>query len=202
MTPQRTWARWWLANAACFAVGYALFSPVAHWFSGPHGEELTLGQLAMHTFGLVIVCVSVIQGQRWALRLPVSISRCVVGSAIGSGLFWAAWYVKFEDFLVLHAALALAAWVSWRDFRGWRIVGSIGMLITFVIGSVASALTFVALASRDIVPSEVHTSELAHALWWITVGVGTGVVGGGLSAPIVSLMNRADSGDGPAPNGD
>ena len=189
--------RWWLANVAGLIVAYSLFSLIGHGITGPHGDDLTLGQDVAHTLGLLVVGLIVFPAQRAALGpwLRVSAGRIIVATVIFTAAFQfgAKIYRPPADWILGFTILGTAAWVSFHGFKGLGLVWTIATTIGIWIGmALTTPVMFAAIRAGLFNPDS--PSLVDHTITWVMGSGMTGIFGGFVSGwPLSRLLIPSDS---------
>ena len=151
-------------------------------------------QILTHSIALAVVAVSVFAAQRHVLgpyvavplkRLPLAVIAFVAAFFAGSYQPW----LRGPDFDILFGSVVLgsAAFLGLVPMRRHPWASTIALL-AFPAGCFLGQVIIVAIAlaaySGEI--PDLQTSRLLHSVYWISVGVSMGVIGG----PIGGLALR------------
>ena len=188
--------KWIRANTLAFFIGYLLYTPIAHGLTGSHGRELTTNQLIMHGVGLAVVGFLVFSFQRSVLRvhLDLSLTRVVLSVLAFIGMFWFGYYQSFipdgPDYDILFGFLVLgtAMWLGKVPLQS-KPLAFIVALLSFPIASfIGELLLFVVVTSFGL-DLDIQ-NPWVHSLFWLTVGITTGLLGGWISGrALMKLLN-------------
>jgi hypothetical protein len=188
--------RWVIANTLALLFGYVLYTPIAHGIGGDHPEGLSAFQIFTHSIGLAVVAASVIAAQRQVLRpyvavpwsrLPLAVVAFVAAFFAGSYQPW----LQGPDFDILFGSVVLgnAAFLGLVPMRPHPWASSIA-LIAFPVGCFLGQVIIVSIVltvTSGVVP-DLQSSRLMHSVYWISVGVLMGLLGGLISGPALRRL--------------
>jgi hypothetical protein len=186
--------RWTIANTLALLISYVLYTPIAHGLSGPHPRGLNAIQILMHSIALAIVAVAVAISQRRELSRYVSVpwTRAPLAVIGFISAFWAGsyqpwltgpdWDILFGSF-VLGSAAFLGV-VPAREHRVATIIAVLAFPVACFLGQVMILGVVVAIG---IVP-DLQASMVQHSVYWISVGVSMGAIGGWISGLALRRM--------------
>lgn len=199
MTPTILSQRWFLSNSAAWSIGFVLYTPIAHGVTGAHPGGLTPPQVVAHAIAVAVVGVIVAGAQRWALSpfVPVPRIRVLVTAVAFNIGYWVGSFVPIDwdtDVLLGFLALGSAVWVGIVPTNGHRLSAAVALL-SFPVASVVIELALfgIVVSLFDVTP-DLQTSMLWHSIFWITVGAGSGILGGWLSGLALAKMLAPPSG--------
>ncbi|MDF2188915.1 hypothetical protein [Paraflavitalea sp. CAU 1676] len=113
--------RWVSGNLTAYIVGLGLFHPlIAHGFTGNHDKLLTMPQLIMHTFSLVLFVLLIIRSQIGMYQLvgdPVNFKWWPL-LLISPLAFWLGYYTLYIPFDILFLFLSIGV-ITARQFRDY-----------------------------------------------------------------------------------
>ncbi len=186
--------RWTIANTLALLFAYVLYTPIAHGLTGGHPRGLNPIQILAHSIALAVVAVSVAAAQRHELESYVLIPRTrVLLAAIGFiAAFWAGSYQPWltgPDFDILFGSFVLgsAVFLGVVPVRGHRLAAAIAVL-AFPVGCFLGQLIIVSIVEATGFVPNLQESNLQHSVYWISVGVSTGVIGGSISGLALRRM--------------
>ena len=105
--------------------------------------------------------------------------RLVLGSVLFVSAFWLGWYTLGPPMnLFSYIVLATAAWVSPRHVVGWRLFKACLVALGTLAGTFSGVAVFGGLARVGVVTFDTQASPISHTVFWLCVGLGTGIVGG------------------------
>ncbi|MDX2046892.1 MAG: hypothetical protein SFU87_08900 [Chitinophagaceae bacterium] len=179
--------RWIFANTTALFVSYLFYTPIAHGLTGTHGRHLTVQQLIAHTVALVVVALIVFVSQRFLLKTYINISwlRISLSIIIFVTFFWMGYYQELipdgpdYDILFAYLILGTAMWLGKIPINGhWlaTIIAVLSFPFASFIGVVILLLTITGFHIKFDVQTDAH-----HTIFWLTVGVTTGLLGGWIS---------------------
>jgi type III secretory pathway component EscS len=196
MTTNTLSRRWFLWNCVAWLVGFVLYTPIAHGVTGAHPGGLTPAQILAHSIAVSVVGIIVADAQRRALAPFVSVPwvRILVAPVAFNIGYWVGSYLPIDwdtDILLGFLALGSAVWLGIVPINGQRLSAAVALL-SFPVASVVVelALVGVVVGLLGITP-DLQASTLWHSLFWITVGGGSGILGGWLSGHALSKMLSA-----------
>jgi hypothetical protein len=199
MTPTTLSQRWFLWNSLAWLIGFVLYTPIAHGVTGAHPGGLTPPQIVAHSIAVAVVGVIVAGAQRRALAPFVSVPwvRVLVTAVAFNIGYWIGSYLPIGwdmDILLGFLALGSAVWVGIIPIKGHRLSAAVALL-SFPVASVVIelALVGVVVSLLGITP-DLQASMLQHSIFWITIGGGSGILGGWLSGLALAKMLPPPSG--------
>jgi hypothetical protein len=185
--------RWFLWNSLAWLIGFVAYTPIAHGLTGAHPGGLTPAQIAAHSIAVAVVGVIVAGAQRRALAPFVSVpwTRVPVTAVAFNIGYWIGSYLPIDwdtDILLGFLALGSAVWVGVIPINGHRLSAAVALL-AFPVASVVIelALVGVVVSLLGFTP-DLQASALQHSIFWITVGGGSGILGGWLSGLALARM--------------
>jgi len=192
-TPSFT-KRWVQANTVAFAIGYLLYTPIAHGITGSHGRELTPSQLVTHCLALAVVGLLVFYFQRTVLRpnYEVTVTRIIVATLAFIGLFWFGYYQTIipegpdYDILFGFLPLGVGSWIGKGSFRSKPLAFAIAIL-SFPFASIIGELILFIIVMSIGLELDVQNPWI-HSLFWLTVGITTGLLGGWISGKALTKL--------------
>ena len=193
MTPTTLSQRWFLWNSGAWLIGFVLYTPIAHGVTGAHPGDLTPPQIVAHSIAVAVVGVIVAGAQRRALAPFVSVPwvRVLVTAVVFNIGYWIGANLPIDwdtDILLGFLALGSAAWVGIVPINGHRLSAAVALL-SFPVASVIIELTLVGVVVLLLgITPDLQTSMLQHSIFWITVGGGSGILGGWLSGLALARM--------------
>jgi hypothetical protein len=186
--------RWIITNTLALSITYILYTPIAHGLSGAHPRGLNAFQILMHSIALGIIAVVVAIAQRRELsryvsvpwtRVPLAVLGFVAAFWAGSYQPWLGgpdWDILFGSF-VLGSTVFLGV-VPAREHRLAAIVAALAFPVGCFLGQL---IVLGVVVATGIVP-DLQASMLQHSVYWISVGVSMGAIGGWISAIALSRM--------------
>jgi hypothetical protein len=203
MTPTTLSQRWFLWNSVAWLIGFVLYTPIAHGVTGGHPGALTPAQILAHSIAVSVVGIIVAGAQRRALAPFVSVPwvRVLVAPVAFNLGYWIGSYLPIDwdtDILLGFLALGSAVWLGVVPINGHRLSAAVALL-SFPVASlvVELALVGVVVLLLGITP-DMQASMLQHSIFWITVGGGSGILGGWLSGRALAEMLPPPSSQGAA----
>lgn len=179
--------RWVIANTLALLFGYVLYTPIAHGIGGDHPGGLGAFQVLTHSIALAVVAVSVAAAQRHVLRpfVAVPLRRLPLAAIAFVALFFAGSYqpwLRGPDFDILFGSVVLgsAAFLGLVPMRRHPLASTIALL-AFPVGCFLGQVILVAIALASGGVPDLQRSRLLHSVYWISVGVSMGVIGGPIS---------------------
>ena len=186
--------KWLFGNTLALLAGYLLYTPIGHGFTGGHGRELNGAQLISHTLALSVVALSVAVAQRRLLTpyVQVSARRIPLAVALFVGLFWAGYYLPLPfgldwDILFGFTALGAAVWVGHLRAAGHPLAALMAFLAFPLASFLGEVIIFLVVINLGLKP-EIGTDPIMHSVFFLTVAVTTGLVGGGISGKALQRM--------------
>jgi hypothetical protein len=177
--------RWFLSNSVAWLIGFVVYTPIAHGVTGAHLDGLTPPQIVAHSTAVAVVGVIVAGAQRLALAPFVSVTwvRVLVTAVAFNIGYWIGTYLPIDwdtDILLGFLALGSAVWVGIIPINGHRLSAA-AALLSFPVASVVIELALAGVVLLLGMRPDVQASVLQHSIFWITVGGGSGILGGWLS---------------------
>jgi hypothetical protein len=176
--------RWTIANTLALLISYVLYTPIAHGLSGPHPRGLNAIQILMHSIALAIVAVAVAISQRRELSRYVSVpwTRAPLAVIGFISAFWAGSYQPWltgPDWDILFGSFVLgsAAFLGVVPAREHRVAAIIAVLAFPVACFLGQVMILGVVVAIGIVP-DLQASMVQHSVYWISVGVSMGAIGG------------------------
>ncbi|HEX6315603.1 MAG TPA: hypothetical protein VFZ73_12120 [Gemmatimonadaceae bacterium] len=171
-----------------------MYTPIAHGVTGAHPRGLSAEQVVSHSLALGIVALSVATAQRHVLNRYVSVPWTRLPLAVIGfvAAFWGGFYqpwVGGPDFDILFGSLVLgsAVFVGVVPTQGHRLAFIIALL-GFPIGCFLGQLMILTIVVALGVVPNVQGSDLQHSVYWISVGVSMGTIGGGIGGLALRRM--------------
>lgn len=198
MSPAESFPRrWMIANTLALTSAYLLYTPIAHGLGGDHPRGLTAFQILTHSIALAVIAVSVAAAQRHVLReyVPVPLRRLPLAAVSFIAAFWAGSYqpwLRGPDFDILFGSFVLgsAACLGLVPIRRHPFA-SFAALLGFPVGCFLGQLIMLAVVETFEVVPNLQTSRLQHSVYWISVGVSMGVIGGSITGMALRRMLTA-----------
>lgn len=186
--------RWTIANTLALLIGYILYTPIAHGLSGPHPRGLNAFEILMHSIALAVVAVLVATAQRRELNRYVSVPWTRVPlAAIGFiSAFWAGFYQPWltgPDWDILFGSFILgsAAFLGVVPAKERKLLAIVAVL-AFPVGCFLGQLMMVGVVVATGIVPDIQGSTLQHSIYWITLGVSMGAIGGWISGLALGRM--------------
>jgi hypothetical protein len=186
--------RWTFANTLALLITYILYTPIAHGVSGAHPRGLNAFQILMHSIALAVIAASVAIVQRRELSRYVSVPWTRVPLAVigFTAAFWAGSYQPWlsgPDWDILFGSFVLgsAVFLGVVPAREHRVAAIIAML-AFPVGCFLGQLTVLGVVVATGIVPDLQASMLQHSVYWISVGVSMGAIGGWISAMALRRM--------------
>ena len=195
MTKRVFLKKWILVNTAGFFIGYLLYTPIGHGFTGNHGRELDTNQIIAHCVALAVVGLILFSFQKSVLKIffPISSAKIIFATIVFIGLFWLGYYQTIIpggfDYDILFAYLALGSglWINSLSFTKNKIRWVVALL-SFPIASFIGELILFAIYTSFDLNMDVQFNTMNHMIFWLTVGVTTGIIGGWVSGNMLFVM--------------
>jgi hypothetical protein len=190
--------RWVIANTLALLFGYVLYTPIAHGLGGDHPGGLTGYQIFAHSIALAVVAVSLLAAQRQVLRpwIAVPLTRLPLAAVAFTAAFFAGSYQPWlhgPDWDILFGSVVLgsAAFVGLVPMRRHSLASTVALL-AFPIGCFVGQLIIVGIVvlTFDSIP-DMQRSRLAHSVYWISVGLAMGLIGGAIGGPALRRLLTA-----------
>ena len=183
------WLRW---NAIAWLAGFLPFSPIAHGITGAHGPDLTLAQYTAHSTAMAVAAIIVAVAQWRALADYVSLSwaRIPLAGAAFIAASWAGGTIPVDidpDILVGFLVLGCVVWVGAVPLKDHPLAAAVA-IVSFPLAAFVIELCLVTIVSVLKFTPDLQANEWQHAIFWITVGGGSGVLGGWWSGLALSRM--------------
>jgi hypothetical protein len=186
--------RWMIANTLALLFGYVLYTPIAHGPTGSHPRGMTASQILSHAVALAIVAALVGVAQRLALkpygsvpwtRIPLAAVAFIAAFFFGSYQPW----LTGPDWDILFGSVVLgsAAWPGVVPVRGHKLAAALAHL-GFPVGCFLGQLMILSVVVAAGVIPNLQASNLQHSVYWISVGVSMGVLGGLISGSALGRM--------------
>jgi hypothetical protein len=199
--------RWTIANTLALLIGYVLYTPIAHGLSGPHPKGLNPVQILMHSIALAIVAAAVAISQRRELgryvpvpwtRVPLTVIGFISAFWIGSYQPW----LSGPDWDILFGSLVLGSAVFLGVVRArGHGVAAITALLAFPVACFLGQLMILGVVVASGTVPDLQASMLLHSVYWISVGVSTGAIGGWISGLALRRMLPNERSPVPADRG-
>ncbi len=189
--------KWITANTVGMLIAYLLYTPIAHGITGGHENNLTTNQLVAHCIALAVVGLILFLFQKSILKNFIKISSTRILASIFTFivLFWVGYYQTLipdgPDFDILFGYLALGSgmWFGLVPFKNNKIPFLIALL-SFPLASFIGEVIFLLIVTGLKIELDLQSGMLHHSLFWITVGVTTGLVGGWISGKALFSVLR------------
>jgi hypothetical protein len=190
--------RWVIANTLALLFGYVLYTPIAHGLGGDHPGGLTDYQIFTHSIALAVVAVSVVAVQRHVLQSWIAVpwTRLPLAAIAFIAAFFAGAYQPWlhgPDWDILFGSVVLgsAAFVGLLPMRRHPLASTVALL-AFPIGCFVGQLIIVGIVvlTFDSIP-DMQRSRLAHSVYWISVGLAMGLIGGAIGGPALRRLLTA-----------
>jgi hypothetical protein len=195
--------RWFRSNSIAWVIGFVLYTPIAHGVTGAHPDGLTPAQILAHTIAVSVVGIIVAAAQRRALSPFVYVPwiRVLVAPVVFNAGYWIGTYLPTEldtDILLGFLALGSAVWLGIVPINGHRVSAAVALLSFPVASFLVELALFVVLVQLTGTTPDLQSSLLWHSIFWITVGGGSGILGGWVSGLALAKMLPSPSGDAAA----
>lgn len=192
MTPPSFAGRWFRWNAIAWLTGFLPFSFIAHGITGGHGPDLTPAQYTAHSCAMAVAAIIVAWAQRRALAGHVSLSwmRIPIAAAAFIAASWAGGEIPIDidpDILVGFLVLGCVVWIGAIPFKDHRLAATVAVL-SFALASFVTEACLITVVSLLGLTPDLQTHEWQHAIFWITIGGGSGLLGGWWSGLALSRM--------------
>jgi hypothetical protein len=179
--------RWTMTNTLALVFGYVLYTPIAHGPTGSHPYGMSGPQILAHSVALAIVAASVVAAQRLALkpygsvpwmRIPLAVVAFIAAFFFGSYQPW----LTGPDWDILFGSVVLgsAAWPGVVPVSGHKLAAVVAHL-GFPAGCFLGQLMILSVVVAAGVIPNLQASNLQHSVYWLSVGVSIGVLGGLIS---------------------
>ena len=186
---------WILANTLALLIGYSLYTPIAHGFTGGHDRQMTTDQLIAHCIALAVVGLIVFFSQRIVLKhyLNISLLRVLFSTVLFIAFFWFGYYQTIipdgpdYDILFAYFILGCSLWIGKIPWKGNQVRTILAILI-FPLASIVGEVIFLLFVIGFNIELDMQNGLLHHTLFWLTVGVTTGLLGGWLSSRVLFNM--------------
>lgn len=187
--------KWVLANTIGLLIGYLLYTPIGHGFTGGHTHSLNENQLIAHCIALAAVALILFLFQKSVLRKFINIpsTKIAIATIAFIALFWLGYYQTIipdgPDFDILFSYLVLGAglWVGSISFAQNKFYWLVALL-SFPIASFIGEVLFFLIVTGFKIELDMQKSMMHHTMFWLTVGVTTGLIGGWLSGLMLYKM--------------
>ncbi len=194
--------KWILFNTLAMLISYLFYTPMAHGITGAHGHEMNFEQIVSHCIAHAFVALALFLAQRYVLKEYIDISwrRIVLSTFAFLALFYVGYYQEFipggldTDILFGYLALGSGLWIGKIPFKGNELASIIAVL-SFPFASFIGELILFLVVSGFNIEFDVQSSAIHHSIFWITVGVTTGLLGGWIGGQALSrilTIHRAD----------
>jgi hypothetical protein len=196
--------RWTIANTLALLFGYVLYTPIAHGIGGDHPQGMRPLQIFTHAVALAVVAASVFAAQRRVLRphLAVPWRRLPLAATAFIALFFVGSYQPWlggPDWDILFGSVVLgsAAFFGLVPMRPHPMASTIALL-AFPVGCFFGQLIILAIAVSTFSGTlpDLQNSRLFHSLYWISVGVSMGLLGGLIGGPALRRLLPANRSSG------
>lgn len=195
MTKRVFLKKWIFTNTLALFVGYLLYTPIGYGFTGTHGREMTTEQIAAHCVALAVVGLILFISQRSVLRhfIPINRIKIAIAALTFIGLFWFGYYQTIipggldYDILFSYLALGSGLWISTIPFSKNKMSWVIALLSFPFASFIGELILFIIYTSFDL-NMDVQSNTTNHSIFWITVGVTTGLLGGLISGNMLYRM--------------
>jgi hypothetical protein len=187
--------RWVIANTLALLFGYVLYTPIAHGLGGDHPGGLTAYQIFTHSIALAVVAGSLVAAQRHVLRpwIAVPLTRLPLAAVAFIAAFFAGAYQPWlhgPDWDILFGSVVLgsAAFVGLVPMRRQPLASTVALL-AFPIACFMGQLIILGIVvlTLDGIP-DMQRSRLAHSVYWISVGLAMGLIGGAIGGPALRRL--------------
>lgn len=157
-----------------------------------------MAHVIAHTF----VALTLFLSQRFVLKEYIHISwlRIVLSIFVFISLFYIGYYQEVipggldTDILFGYLALGSGMWIGKIPFKGNELASIIAML-SFPFASFIGEVILLLIVTSFNIEFDVQSSMLDHSIFWLTVGVITGLLGGWIGGQALSrilIIRRAD----------
>ena len=186
---------WIKSNTIAFFLAYLLYTPIAHGFTGGHGRYLTPLEIFTHSIALIVVGLLVFWFQKKALAgiIDVGPKRMVFSIVLFVIFFWVGYYVPFlpagpdYDILFGYAVLGCGSWLGVASIRKHWALQIIGFLC-FPFASFLGELILYIFFTTTGIEWNMQEGMFYHILFWLVVGITTGLVGGAISGTVINRI--------------
>ena len=180
--------RWIVANTLALLITYVLYTPIAHGISGAHPQGLNAFQVFMHSIALAVIAAAVAIAQRRELtryavvpwtRVPLAVLGFIAAFWAGSYQPWLTgpdWDILFGS-LVLGSAVFLGV-IPAQEHRAAVVTA----ILAFPVGCFLGQLMILGVVVATGIVPDLQASMPQHSMYWISVGVSMGIIGGWISA--------------------
>ncbi len=184
-----------LVNTLGFLIGYLLYTPIGHGFTGNHGREMNTEQIFAHSVGLAVVALILFLLQKKVLNpyIKVGTIKILLAVAAFTGLFWFGYYQNIipdgPDYDILFGFLVLGSglWITDLSFSQNKIPWLVAVL-SFPFASFIGELILFLIVINFELDMDVQQSMLDHTIFWVSVGLVTGILGGWISGTMLYKM--------------
>ena len=195
-------SKWVLFNTLAMLTSYLFYTPIAHGVTGAHEHEMTAEQIVAHCIAHAFVALVLFLSQRYVLKEYIYISwyRIVLSIFAFLGLFYVGYYQEIipggldTDILFGYLVLGSGLWIGTVPFKGNEIASVIAIL-SFPLASFIGELILFLIVTNFNIEFDVQSSALNHSIFWVTVGVTTGLLGGWIGGQALSgilITQKAD----------
>lgn len=185
----RNWFRW---NAIAWLAGFLPFSFLAHGITGGHGPDLTPAQYAAHSIAMTVAAI-IVAGAQWRALdryVPLSWWRIPLAAVAFVAASWAGDAIPVDldtDILIGFLVLGCVVWIGAIPLNAHPLAAAVAIL-SFPVASFLIELCLVTLDSMLQFTPDMQANEWQHAVFWITIGGGSGLLGGWWSGWALSRM--------------
>jgi hypothetical protein len=191
--------KWVLFNTLAMLISYLFYTPIAHGITGAHGHEMTTEQIVAHCIAHAFVALSLFLSQRYVLKEYIDISWLRIMLSIGAflGLFYLGYYQEFipggldTDILFGYLALGSGMWIGAIPFKG-NMLASIIAVLSFPFAGFIGEVVLLLIVTIFNIGIDVQSIMLHHSIFWVTIGVTTGLLGGWIGGQALSrILNKS-----------
>ncbi len=188
----RLWLRWLWANSFGFTLAWGVHSPLAHGFTGDHGDDLTRAQVLAHTIGVSVAGAIIALFQRRVFRrlAPVNYRSVWMTSLVMPMMFWIGYYaagIPF-DLLLAFATIGCIGGFALKPYlpRGnlWLLANTLG----FCVGLGVTAAATYPIADRLL--GAFGGGLAGHTCAFLYIGAVGGTASGALSGLALSALSK------------
>ena len=192
MTQPSFAGRWFRLNAIAWLAGFLPYSFFAHGITGGHGPDLTSAQYVSHSTAMAVAAIIVAEAQRRALADHVSLSwvRIPLAAAAFIAASWAGDAIPVDldtDILVGFLVLGCVVWFGAIPLKCHPVAAAVAVL-SFPLASFVIELCLITIVSLLKFTPDLQAHEWQHAIFWIVVGGGSGLLGGWWSGLALSRI--------------
>lgn len=194
--------KWILFNTLAMLISYLFYTPIAHGMTGAHEHDMTSEQIVAHCIAHAFVALILFISQRQVLKEYIDISwrRIVLSIIVFLGLFYFGYYQEIipggldTDILFGYLALGSGLWIGIVPFKGNELA-TIVAILSFPFASFIGELILFMVVTNFNIEFDAQSSVLHHSIFWVAVGVTTGLLGGWIGGQALSRILIAGEGE-------